>query len=343
MYTIKQVADKLKVTENAIRFYEKKGLMQPIRKENNYRMYQIEDISRLQMILLYRKMGFSIEAILELLKRDEKESLLDIFMKQSILLNQQIHILNEIKKSIDTCTDQMLNSNKLDESMTALLEDTASKIATMSDWTDLWNFDSWAENYDTDIRKDGDGIPFYKNYDLVIDETAKAVAKKPGKVLEIGIGTANLTNQMLKKGILKDHIVAIDASRNMLKVAKGKCPDIPMKIGTYLQIPYDPNSIDTVVSSYAFHHNNDQEKVLAVQEMDRVIGEHGRIIITDLMFASRKEREKYENSCTDKIREELQDEYFAYVDELKYILEDKDYQCKTRQIDPIMWIIVGEK
>lgn len=54
MYTIKQISERLKI--NAIRFYEKKRLIIPKREGNNYRLYDVNDISRLEMIVLYRKM-----------------------------------------------------------------------------------------------------------------------------------------------------------------------------------------------------------------------------------------------------------------------------------------------
>ena len=47
-----------------IRFYERKGLLKPVREEDSkYRNYTDEDVTRLKQILLYRKMGISIETI----------------------------------------------------------------------------------------------------------------------------------------------------------------------------------------------------------------------------------------------------------------------------------------
>ena len=67
-----------------IRFYERKGLLCPRRKEESqYREYEPEDIRRLKEIMLLRKMGISVESIyllyegqtelLGLLERQEKE------------------------------------------------------------------------------------------------------------------------------------------------------------------------------------------------------------------------------------------------------------------------------
>lgn len=61
---IGEVANETGLSISNIRFYEKKGLLAPSRKEESgYRDYTAEDVSRLKTILLYRKMGLPIETI----------------------------------------------------------------------------------------------------------------------------------------------------------------------------------------------------------------------------------------------------------------------------------------
>lgn len=97
----------------------------------------------------------------------------------------------------------------------------------------------------------------------------------------------------------------------MLKEAKKKFPKLKVKLGTFLQLPLDAGSVDTVVSSYAFHHCNEEEKYLAVREMARVLRPAGRIVITDLMFADQEAMKKFTEHCSDAEREDLEDECFA--------------------------------
>ena len=60
---IGEVANETGLSISNIRFYEKKGLLTPSRKEESgYRDYTIEDVSRLKTILLYRKMGLPIRS-----------------------------------------------------------------------------------------------------------------------------------------------------------------------------------------------------------------------------------------------------------------------------------------
>ena len=61
---IGEVANETGLSISNIRFYEKKGLLAPTRKEESgYRDYTAEDVNRLKTILLYRKMGLPIETI----------------------------------------------------------------------------------------------------------------------------------------------------------------------------------------------------------------------------------------------------------------------------------------
>ena len=74
-----------------IRFYEKKGLLEPARdQESRYRNYTEEDILRLKKIIIFRKMDLSVEQIDTMLKgkTDAKE----------VLKNQEQELLNKIRE-----------------------------------------------------------------------------------------------------------------------------------------------------------------------------------------------------------------------------------------------------
>ena len=93
-YTISQIAEKLHITTNKIRFYEKKGLLTPMREsQNRYRKFGEEDIFRLETILLYRSLGLSIEAIQNILQCNKKENYLTHMQNQWMAVNNEIHRL----------------------------------------------------------------------------------------------------------------------------------------------------------------------------------------------------------------------------------------------------------
>ena len=67
---IKELENLLYVSRSNIRFYEKQGLFSPERKDNNYREYTEQDIKVLKKIIIFRKMGFTVEEI-KLIQNDE--------------------------------------------------------------------------------------------------------------------------------------------------------------------------------------------------------------------------------------------------------------------------------
>ena len=69
---ISEVAELTGLNISNVRFYERKGLLNPNRESGSkYRDYTDEDVARIKKILLYRKMGISIETIF-LLLNDKK-------------------------------------------------------------------------------------------------------------------------------------------------------------------------------------------------------------------------------------------------------------------------------
>jgi len=68
-YSIRKVADLLGISTDAIRLYEKEGLVQAPRIESNrYRYYELEQIHRIMSVMQYRKLDVSISSIHDLLK-----------------------------------------------------------------------------------------------------------------------------------------------------------------------------------------------------------------------------------------------------------------------------------
>lgn len=62
-YLIGDVANMVGLSRDALRFYEKKGVISARKKENGYRYYSEDDIYKLMYILYHRKMNTSLEEI----------------------------------------------------------------------------------------------------------------------------------------------------------------------------------------------------------------------------------------------------------------------------------------
>lgn len=89
---VKEVEELLGITRANIRFYEKEGLLNPKRSENGYRSYTQEDVQCLKKIILFRKLGFSIPDIRQILHNEVKPS---VAVRENIAhLESQMQELN---------------------------------------------------------------------------------------------------------------------------------------------------------------------------------------------------------------------------------------------------------
>ena len=78
MVTIKEAELLTGITRQNIRYYEKMGLIHPSReKENQYRKYNKDDIRRLKLIYMFRKLDMPLEEIQQILdgRKDLQEAL----------------------------------------------------------------------------------------------------------------------------------------------------------------------------------------------------------------------------------------------------------------------------
>ena len=102
---IGEAAERTGLSISNIRFYEKKGLLEPEREQQSkYRDYSEEDVERLNRILLYRKMDLSIEVIQSVL--DKETSLEQALEAQIVVLNEKKDM---IQGSIDLCRVMLEN------------------------------------------------------------------------------------------------------------------------------------------------------------------------------------------------------------------------------------------
>jgi DNA-binding transcriptional MerR regulator len=67
VWTIGQLARRFDLTHRALRFYESRGLLNPVRRGIT-RVYGVKDIERLAVIVKAKKLGLTLTAIAEILR-----------------------------------------------------------------------------------------------------------------------------------------------------------------------------------------------------------------------------------------------------------------------------------
>ena len=100
---IKEVSEKYNVSMTALRYYEKAGLFDEVKRINGIREYEDKDIKRLSLILTLKKAGVHIENILKYIQLEENEA--SSSQKLRILKQERNNILDEIhlrQKNLDT-------------------------------------------------------------------------------------------------------------------------------------------------------------------------------------------------------------------------------------------------
>ena len=341
-YTINEVAKIFNITTNKIRYYEEKQLLEPVRESNNeYRIFNEDDIFRLQAILLYRSIGLSIKEIQDILKNNTNANYLNHFNRQWKIVNSEIHRLTTIRESLENIIDNIYESDncKIDDDILGIIEKTYEVNKIKENWKDRWDFDSWAKDYDKDIRENNGDLKIYANYDSILRKVYElAVDSNINNpcILEIGVGTGNLAGLFLNEGY---NIIAIDQSREMLNVAKEKYPKLKIRLGDFFKIPYSDKSFDSIVSTYAFHHLKNNEKSIAIKEMVRVIKDNGKIVIGDLMFESNRDKENLFEKLTNEQIEEINDEYYSYIDILKSEFQKFNKELKYTRMDNLIYVV----
>ncbi len=95
LFTVKEVSELSKVTIKTLHHYHKIGLLEPAEiSEAGYRLYGPKELERLQAILFYRELDFSLDQIAELLQ--QKPDRAAMLAEQESLLEQRRQRLDRI-------------------------------------------------------------------------------------------------------------------------------------------------------------------------------------------------------------------------------------------------------
>lgn len=203
-------------------------------------------------------------------------------------------------------------------------------------------FDSWSATYDeTVLGNDLEYREVFKDYQQILEQVA---VLSNGHVVEFGAGTGNLTEKLLDLGY---KVIAIEPSPEMRKIANEKLTgNVEIIDGDFLDFSVT-ESVDSIVSTYAFHHLTDVEKEKAIAIYRDLLNSGGKIVFADTMYPS---KEAYLQAIDDAKKEkflslanDLKTEYYTTMPYLQSVLEANDFKVTFFRCNRFVWIMEAVK
>lgn len=196
-------------------------------------------------------------------------------------------------------------------------------------------FDNWAGEYDEDIVK-SKGYPFEGYYDVLAYVHNLIEIDGNTKILDIGIGTGQLTLELYKKG---GQVYGIDFSEKMLELAKQRMPkavfyQFDFKDGLPKELK--DMKFDYIVSSYAIHHIDDRQKIKFIKELESVLKDGGSVIIADVGFENRDALDYCRKNAGKQWDD---DEIYIVADEIVSELGREGFKAEYVQVSPCAGVL----
>jgi putative AdoMet-dependent methyltransferase len=204
-------------------------------------------------------------------------------------------------------------------------------------------FTTWANSYDESVSgHDDEYREVFERYDDILN----TVVQKAGKVvLEFGVGTGNLTKKLLESG---KKVYGIEPSAPMREKAYEKLGDsVSIQDGDFLNFPLPDEPVDTIVSTYAFHHLTDEEKEQAIGKYGKLLRKGDKIVFADTAFVDQeafkqmiiesKERGFYQ------LAEDLEREYYTTLPTLEQMFTKHGFSVTFTSLNRFVWLMEAVK
>lgn len=154
---------------------------------------------------------------------------------------------------------------------------------------DSQQYDAWAAGYDDYVKAaDREGRFPFVGHDLAIESLAKTIHgfDPEAEILDLGCGTGVLERALTKLG---HHVVGVDFSPEMLKVAREKCPEAEYVCGDlatgYLPDELKGSKFKIITSAYFFHRLPAEIRIAFLDYLNyEVLQDGGLVLLADNIF-----------------------------------------------------------
>ncbi|BCJ95881.1 hypothetical protein acsn021_34500 [Anaerocolumna cellulosilytica] len=207
-------------------------------------------------------------------------------------------------------------------------------------------FDSWSDSYDRTVYEDrGEYKEVFEDYQLILDTIAAEIKRKNDSlVLDIGSGTGNLSFAARKLGY---QVIGLEPNIKMRSISKKKYPDLTVLEGGFLNIPLENNSLDVIISSYAFHHLSNDDKADAAKVFYEKLKPDGKVILADTIYESPEIRDVLLADSIEKqylsLAEDLKTEYYTTQEVLTELFKEAGFLVTYQRMNKFVWILTAIK
>ncbi|MQR95465.1 class I SAM-dependent methyltransferase [Fictibacillus phosphorivorans] len=203
-------------------------------------------------------------------------------------------------------------------------------------------FDEWSSSYDETVSGNDQE---YKEVFHKYDEILETVVQRSGNiVLEFGVGTGNLSEKLLRSG---KQVIGIEPSKGMREKASERHPDLRLHDGDFLSFPKLDQEIDTIVSTYAFHHLTDEEKDRAIGQYSQLLKKNGKIVFADTAYLHEDDKierhEKVRSQGFLNLLKDLQTEYYTTLGVLEDLFKKHDFEVSFKKLNEYVWLMEAVK
>lgn len=270
MYSSGEFAEKAHVTLRTIRYYDKMNLLKPsMHTEAGARLYSDQDFAKLQQILLFKYLGFSLEEIREMTLASADPHFLNESLKiQKRLLQERQEELQSMILAVDQTSAALEQKHEIDwEQMLNLIHLTDMETELRTQYQNATNINARiALHRDFSVNPEGWFPWLFHQMPL-----------KPGmKVLELGCGNGALWLENISHIPSEISILLSDSSEGMVREVQHKLSEdrrFSFQTIEMDHIPYPDQSFDLVIANHVLFYSNELGQTL--KEIRRVLKPEG--------------------------------------------------------------------
>ena len=271
-YTTGEFAEKAHVTLRTIRWYDSKNLLKPSAyTEGGARLYTDADLAKLQQILLFKYLGFSLDDIREMVMTGgDEEYLLGSLDIQKKLVQEKIEELNDVYQALDRTKDAIeKHHGKELNAMLNLIHITGADQSLKTQYMNSTNVAARIRLHsEYSVNQEGWFPWLYRMSDI----------QAGMNILEIGCGNGALWLENMNHIPPDVHITLSDISDGMLRDARNSINDERFSFSCFNaeKIPFEDESFDVVYANHMLFYCENID--LVVKECRRVLKKGGKLI-----------------------------------------------------------------